>query len=257
MVFTEYDFSTSRVIVTAAGKGIGKQIVKRFVSAGANVVATDIDLCDLVESTPGIHGCRCDVSQRHEVDLMFDFALDNLGGLDVLINTAGSAGPTAALEQTDPEAWAHCIGVNLIGTYYCMRRALPHMKNQRSGSIVNFSSTAGFMGYPLRTPYCAAKWGVIGLTKSAAAEAGVMGVRVNTVCPGIVEGERMDRVIANEARAKNISEQQIRMHYADSNSLKSWITADDIADTVLFLSSPAASKITGQSIVVDGHTEYL
>lgn len=251
------NFINSRVIVTAAGAGIGKRIAERFFESGATVFASDIDAQALSNLPEQIQHQNCDVSKLDEVEILFTTALASLGGLDILVNCAGTAGPTSTIEQSDPIAWQQCITVNLMGTYYCMRKALPILKSQQKGCIINLSSTAGILGYPLRSPYCAAKWGVIGLTKSAAMEAGPSGVRINAICPGSVEGERMDRVITAEAKQKNLSEQEIRNTYTKSNSLKTWINADDIADTALFLCSSAGSKITGQAIPVDGYTENL
>jgi NAD(P)-dependent dehydrogenase (short-subunit alcohol dehydrogenase family) len=131
------------------------------------------------------------------------------------------------------------------------------MKPQGSGAVVNFSSTAGRFGYPQRSPYCASKWAVEGLTRAAAAEAGPAGVRVNAVAPGAVSGERMDRVIAAEAEATGLPEHDVRAGYVELNSLRTWITADDLAETTLFLCSAAGARIAGQSIAVDGHTQSL
>ena len=251
------DFDGFRVLVTAAAAGVGRRIAERFHESGADVFAADVDAAGLATLPDGIGRRRTDVSAEPEVDALFDEALAALGGLDVLVNAAGTAGPTATIEDSDPADWRACVDVNLYGTYLCMRRALPVMKNQHSGSILNFSSTAGLFAYAGRSPYCASKWAVEGLSKSAAAEAGPAGVRVNTICPGAVSGERMDRVIAAEARSKGIPEQQVRDNYVQLNSLRTWITADDLADTVLFLCSAAGAKISGQSMTVDGHTQGL
>ena len=251
------DFSGTRVLVSAAGGGIGRRVAERFAAAGAAVFAADVDESGLSTLPADIGRCRTDVVDPADVDTLFDEAVAALGGLDVLVNTAGTAGPTASIEDSDPDAWRACVDVNLFGTYHCLRRALPLMKGQGSGAIVNFSSTAGLFAYPNRSPYCASKWAVEGLSKSAAAEAGPFGVRVNTICPGAVAGERMDRVIAAEARETGVPEEQVRDAYVRLNSLRSWITADDLADTTLFLCSPAGSKISGQSISVDGQTQGL
>ena len=251
------DFRDYRVIVTAGGGGVGRRIAERFHELGARVVAADIDEAGLGTLADGIEVRTVDVASERDVNALFDAALDSLGGLDVLVNAAGTAGPTASIEEGDPEAWRACVEVNLFGTWLSMRRALSVMKGQGAGSIVNFSSTAGLYAYPNRSSYCASKWAVEGLSKSAAAEAGPSGVRVNTICPGAVEGERMDRVIAAEARQKGVSEREVRDDYVRLNSLRTWITADDLADTTLFLCSDAGAKISGQSIAVDGQTQGL
>jgi len=251
------DFLDHRVVVTAAGGGVGRRIAERFHESGARVFAADIDGTGLDTLADGIHVLKTDVTSETDVNALFDAALVELGGIDVLVNAAGTAGPTASIEEGDPEAWRACVEVNLFGTWLCMRRALAAMKAQGSGSIVNFSSTAGLFAYPNRSPYCASKWAVEGLSKSAAAEAGPSGVRVNTICPGAVTGERMDRVIAAEARQRGIPERQVRDDYVRLNSLRTWITADDLANMTEFLCSGAGAKISGQSIAVDGQTQGL
>lgn len=251
------EFTGARVLVTAAAAGVGRRIAERFHGLGAAVFAADVDEAGLATLPDGIRRQRTDVSSEDEVHALFDAALAQLGGLDVLVNAAGTAGRTATIEDSVPAEWRACVDVNLFGTYLCMRRALAVMKPQGAGAIVNFSSTAGRFGYPRRSPYCASKWAVEGLTRAAAAEAGPAGVRVNAIAPGAVSGERMDRVIAAEAEARGIPEQDVRDRYVELNSLRTWITADDLADTTLFLCSGAGARIAGQSIAVDGQTQGL
>lgn len=251
------DFSGRRAVVTAAGSGLGRRITERLAAAGAQVFASDADAGALDNLPPEITRQRCDVSDAAQTAQFFDAARDRMGGLDILIAAAGTAGPTGPIETTDPAEWRDCIAVNLIGAYHCLREALGPMKAQGQGCAILFSSTAGLFGYAGRSPYCASKWAVIGLTKTAAAEAGGSGVRVNAVCPGAVEGPRMDRVIAAEARATGRSPAEIRATYEAETSLGCFVTADDVADTVLFLCSDAASRISGQAIAVDGHTRML
>ena len=182
---------------------------------------------------------------------------ERFGGLEVMVNCAGIAGPTALLEEIALADWRRCVGVNLDGTFLCCRKAIRLMRRAGKGCIINISSTAGWHGYPLRTPYSAAKWAIIGLTKSIAMELGPAGIRANVICPGSIDGGRMDRVIEAEAVRKNLSAEQIREKYTAGVSLRTFIAARDIADTALFLASPAASKITGQVINVDGHLENI
>jgi NAD(P)-dependent dehydrogenase (short-subunit alcohol dehydrogenase family) len=249
--------SGKRAVITAGGGGIGRRIAERLVEAGASVFVGDIDQIAL-DSLPDMMGRRrCDVALDQDVDAFFDAAADALGEIDILINAAGTKGPTGPIEETDAAEWAACVDVNLTGAYRCLRRVLGPMKARGSGSIVNFSSTAGLFGYAERSPYCAAKWAVIGLTKCAAAEAGPFGVRVNALCPGSVEGDRMDRVIAAEAALSGRTAEQIRADYVKDTSLRCFVTADDIADTALFLCSDAGARISGQAIPVDGHTSML
>ncbi len=241
-----------RAVVTAGGSGIGKRIADRLRERGG-----DVFICDIDGEAIGAGGLMADVSQEGSVDAFIDAAVDNLGGIDLLVNTAGIAGPTGPIEALTLADWRQCLSVTLDGTFLCSRRVTPMMKAQGSGLIVNFSSTAGMFGYPNRTPYATAKWGVIGLTKSLAMELGPSGIRVNAICPGAVSGERMDRVIASEAEASDRQPEEIQEIYQRSSSLRSFVSADDIANMLLFLASPAGAKISGQALAIDGHTEYL
>ena len=153
--------------------------------------------------------------------------------------------------------WQACVAVNLHGTFLTCRWAARVMRVQGSGLILITSSTAGLFGYPLRSPYATAKWGLVGLTKTLAMELGPAGVRVNAIAPGAVEGDRMERVLANESAATGRDIEELRASYVENVSLKSWVSADDLADMALFRASPAASKISGQVMAVDGHTEAI
>lgn len=250
-------FVGKRAIVTAAGAGIARRIAEQLHAEGAQVFGCDMDEAALMTLPDGIGRQLCDVSDVAQVDDFFEAAITALGGVDILINAAGTKGPTGPIEETDPVEWHACIDVNLNGAYHCLRRVLGPMKAQGGGAIVNFSSTAGLYGYPNRSPYCAAKWALIGLTKTAAAEAGPSGVRVNAICPGAVEGERMDRVIAAEAVTTGLSEAQIRTDYVKDTSMRCFVTADDISEMALFLCSDAGARVSGQAISVDGHTSML
>ena len=247
-----------RVMITAGAAGIGRAIALGFAGQGARVEICDIDSAALDEFSgiaPSI-GTTCrDVSDPAAVDVWFDTCLDRLGGLDVLINNAGIAGPTAPVEDMDYDGWQQCITVCLDSQFLSARRAVPVMKRQRTGSIINISSGAGLAGYPYRSPYCAAKWAVIGLTKSLAAELGPYNVRANCICPGAVSGPRMDRVIAAEAKASGRSEDDIRASYTRGVSLRRFVEPEEIADAALFLASPAAKMISGEALSVDGHAE--
>ncbi|MCH8808391.1 MAG: SDR family oxidoreductase [Proteobacteria bacterium] len=249
-----------RVVVTAGGAGIGRAVAEAFSAAGARVHVCDIDadrLADLGCAAPRIGRSLADVADPAQVARLFDEALAGLGGLDVLVNNAGIAGPTGAVEDCDPAAWRQTLAVNLDGAFHCLRRAIPVMKQARAGSIVNIASTAGLFGYPLRAPYVASKWALIGLTKTLAIELGPWGIRANAVCPGSIEGPRMDRVIAAEAAARGLNETEIRDAYLRQTSLRCFIDAADIAQMVLFLCSNVGAKITGQAMTVDGNTESL
>ena len=247
-----------RVVVTAAATGIGHAIARGFLDAGARVHICDVDSEALAAfQAPGLGGTHADVADEAAVDRLFDDALDRLGGLDVLVNNAGIAGPTGEIETLDTEEWRRTIAVNLDGQFYCLRRAVPLLKQAGGGSIVNLSSTAGLFGFPLRTPYAASKWAVVGLTKTLAMELGPFGIRVNAICPGPVEGERIDRVIAAHAEATGESIAEARKSMTRRISMHSFVTAQDIADMVLFICSDAGAKVSGQALAVDGHTESL
>jgi NAD(P)-dependent dehydrogenase (short-subunit alcohol dehydrogenase family) len=254
------DLKDKRVLVTAGAAGLGRAIAEAFADAGARVYVCDADaaaLGSLAEARPEIRGIEADVGDPAQVDRLFDEALDRLGGLDVLVNNAGIAGPTGPLESCSVADWRRTLAIDLDGQFFCLRRALPAMKQAGAGAIVNISSTAGLMGYPLRTPYASAKWAVIGLTKSLAIELGPYGIRVNAICPGSVAGARMARVIRSEAAVRGISEEEVRQAYVSTTSMGSFIRPEDIAATVLFLCSDLGASISGQAIAVDGNTETL
>lgn len=244
-----------KVIVTAGGSGIGKAIADKFLAGGAHVHIADIspEAVDAQSGTTNLTASVADVSDEDSVAEMFNAAITNLGGLTTMVNCAGIAGPTAALEHIALQDWRACLAVNLDGAFLCSRMAIPHLKAIGSGSIVNISSTAGLMGYPLRSPYASAKWALIGLTKTMAMELGPYGIRVNVICPGSVDGPRMDRVIAAEAAKKGVEAEVIRDRYTADSSLRTFIDAEDIANMVSFLSSDEARRVSGQAIPVDGH----
>ena len=249
-----------RVLVTAGAAGIGKAIARTFLENGARVHICDVDVAALktfAVEFPSVSRTEADVSSLQDVDRLFDDAGRALGGLDVLVNNAGIAGPTAKVEDIRPQDWERCIAVDLNGMFYCTRKAMPMIKAAGGGSIVNLSSAAGRHGFPQRSPYSAAKWGVVGFTKSLAVEAGPDNVRVNAILPGIVEGERMDRVVAAKAKALGVSDAAFRETFLETTSLRSTVSAQDIADMVFFLCSDAGKRITGQPISVDADVRYL
>jgi NAD(P)-dependent dehydrogenase (short-subunit alcohol dehydrogenase family) len=249
-----------RAVVTAAATGIGRVIAETLVANGARVHICDLNETALAacrDALPTIGATRADVANEAEVDRLFDEALAHLGGIDLLVNNAGIAGPTAAVETISLAQWEETLAVNITGQFLCTRRATPHIKAAGGGLIVNLSSAAGLFGFPNRTPYAAAKWAVIGFTKSLAMELGGFNIRVNAICPGIVEGERQDRVIAAKAQAEGRTVEEVRTQITRQNSLRTFVQAQDIANMVLFLTSPAGNKISGQALSVDGHTETL
>ena len=256
----EYSAKGLRVVVTAGAAGIGRAIARTFAGQGARVHICDIDdkaLKEMTDLAPEVTQSRADVSSVADVERLFQDAKQRLGGLDVLVNNAGIAGPTAKVEDIRPEDWERCIAIDLNGMFYCTRKAMPMIKAAGGGSIINLSSIAGRFGFPLRTPYAAAKWAVVGFTQSLAAEAGPDKVRVNCIQPGIVEGERVDRIIAAKAEQLGVSSGEILARMVEGISLKTTVTAQDVANTALFLASDAGKHISGQAISVCGGARYL
>lgn len=249
-----------RVLVTAGAAGIGLEVVRAFLRDGARVHICDVDeaaLEALAKAHPEVGRSRTDVADRAQVAKLFDDAAGQLGGLDCLVNNAGIAGPTGHVESIDPVEWDRCLAVDLTGQFNCTRLAVPHLKKSRNGSIVNLSSAAGKFGFPLRTAYAAAKWGVIGFTKSLAMELGEFGIRANAILPGVVAGERQDRVLTAKAQARGISFEEQKRNALAQASIKEMIRPEQLADIIVFLASPAARTISGQAIAVDGDLQSL
>jgi len=249
-----------RVLVTAGAAGIGRAIAQTFVDHGARVHVCDIDTAALAAAKrelPAVTQTVADVANLVDVDRLFVDARRELGGLDVLVNNAGIAGPTARVEDIRTEDWDRCIAVDLNGMFYCTRLAMPLLKAAGGGSIINLSSAAGRLGFPRRTPYAAAKWAVVGFTKSLAMEAGPDRVRVNCIQPGMVAGERIDRVLDARARAKGIPFEQERELSQQTVSLRTFVSAQDIANMALFLATEAGKHVTGQALAVCGDVQVL
>ena len=256
----EKGLENKRVLVTAGAGGIGRAVAEAFLDAGARVHICDIDadaLSAFADERPDLGSTVADVADVAAVDRLFADLSAVLGDLDILVKAAGAKRPTGPIETLAPEAWRQCVAVNLDGQFHCARRAVPMLKAGGGGSIVCIASTAGIMGYPLRTPYAAAKWGVIGLAKTLALELGDFGIRVNAICPGPVRGARMEAVIRDEAGARGVDEAAVREDYTKLNALRTLIDAEDIASMILFLCSDAGRRITGQVISVDGDTISL
>ncbi|UFN47442.1 SDR family oxidoreductase [Roseomonas sp. OT10] len=246
-----------RVLVTAGGAGIGRGIVDAFVEEGAKVFTCDIDAASLATLPEGVGSMAVDVADRAQVAALFDAALGFLGGLDVLVNNAGIAGPTGRVEELNPEDWDRCLQVCLTSQFDCARLAVPHLRQSANPSIVNLSSAAGRFGFALRSPYAAAKWGVIGFTKSLSIELGEAGIRVNAILPGLVAGDRQRRVLEAKAQQKGVSFAEMERTAFSFTSIKEYVTARQLADQVLFLCSPRGRTISGQAIAVDGDTRML
>lgn len=251
---------TQRILVTAGAAGIGRAIAEAFLADGADVAICDVDsdqLAAMQEAYPTLIAGQVDVTNEAEMDAFLQQLKERWQGIDVVCANAGTGGPAGRIETLDFDEWQHCVATNLHGSFLTCRWAARLMRAQGSGLICLTSSTAGQMGYPLRSPYASAKWAIVGLTKTLAMELGEAGVRVNAICPGAVEGPRMDRVIENEASARGQAVDAVRQSYVKGVSMKTWVTAQDIANTVRFLASTSGSKISGQILAVDGHTETL
>jgi NAD(P)-dependent dehydrogenase (short-subunit alcohol dehydrogenase family) len=247
------------VVVTGAGYGIGRGIAEAFGREGARLVLAGrsreklATVADALSAGPGAAlAVPTDLRDEGEVDRLFSTVREKLGRLDVLVNNAGIAGPTALARDVSTAEWEETLRVNLTGAFLCARRASALMIEARRGAIVNISSVAGRMGYPMRTPYAASKWGMIGLSHSLAAELGPHGIRVNAVLPGSTEGERIERVIAARATAEQRTPEEVRRWFTKDVPLQRMVTADEVAGAVLFLASDDASGVTGQAFSVCG-----
>ncbi len=249
-----------RVLITAGAGGIGLAVAERLARHGARIF-----ICDVAEAALDAFGrkfpeagrMKADVSDEAAVDRMFDEIAKTLGGLDALINNAGIAGPTGGVDEIDPADWRRCLDIDLTGQFLCARRAVPMLKAAGGGSIVNMSSAAGRHGYAFRTPYAAAKFGVIGFTQSLAKELGPKNIRVNAILPGIVEGPRMEGVIRDRAAQLGLPYTEMEKEYLARVSLRRMVSPHDVAAMIAFLLSDAGANISGQSLGVDGNVETL
>ena len=255
-----FGLQDARVLVTAGASGIGLATARAFAQEGARVHVCDVDeaALDALGTTDSTLGRSvCDVADRAAVARLFVDVVDALGGLDVLVNNAGIAGPTGRCEDLDPDAWERTLAINITGQFHCARLAIPHLRQSGNASIANLSSAAGRFGFPLRTPYAASKWAVIGFTKSLSMELGGDGIRVNAICPGSVAGPRIESVIANKASARGVAPDVVRAELVNKASLKRMITAEDVAHAIVFLASPLAANISGHALPVDGDTQSM
>lgn len=249
-----------RVVITAAGSGIGRVMAQVFQAAGATLFVSDVDnaaLDDLGRELPDAGRMVCDVADEDEVDRFIDAALARMGGIDVLINNAGIAGPAKPVEDIEPAEFDRVMAVNIGGQFRMARRVVPGMKRARDGVIVNLSSAAGKFAFPLRSPYSASKWAVVGFTKTLAAELGAHGIRVNAILPGPVEGDRIDRVIEDKAAARGVSVDEMRADFLSFTSMGKMIDPLDLARLALYLSTDAGKAISGQALSVDADTQFL
>lgn len=249
-----------RVYITAGASGLGRAFAEAFLPQGAQVAVVDRDieaLAAFAKAHPDCIALEADVTDEAGLAETLSFAKASFGGLDVICANAGTGGPAGPLETLDAQEWRDCVDVNLTGAFLTAKHAIPTLKEQGSGLILFTTSTAGQWGYPNRSPYSAAKWALVGLTKGLAMELGEFGIRVNAIAPGSVEGDRMERVLNMEAKARDIDPEVVRAEYVKGVSMKTWVSAEDIAATATWLASDAARRISGQVIAVDGNTETL
>ena len=244
-------------VVTAGAAGIGRAMAETFMAAGAKVAICDVDpeaVSQFQSDHPDALARVADVTNEAQIGAFLEETA-KLGPPDIVCANAGIGGPASVIEDLSLEDWKDCLSVNLDGAFLTCRWAAAQMKPRGKGLVLLTSSTAGQFGYPFRSPYATAKWGIIGLMRTLAVELGPHGIRVNAICPGSVEGPRMDRVVANEARARGVSEADVRKAYVEGVSMKTWVSAQDIANTALYLASDLGAKVSGQDLAVDGHTE--
>lgn len=243
-----------RVLITAAAAGIGLEIARAFSSSGADVFITDINE-QAIEAAkneiPCLRATVCNNGRRTDIERMVPAAVQALGGLDVLINNAGIEGPTAPVEEMDPEKWEEVMTINLVGTFNVTRLAIPHLKRSLGGSIIIMSSLGGRFGYPNRSPYNVAKAGLIGFAKTLAIELGDYNIRSNAIAPGAVGGQRIENVLQGRATASGRSIEEERASMLHIQTFKKFVDPQEIASLCVFLASDAGRSITGQVIPID------
>ena len=245
-----------RVLISAGAAGIGKEIAAAFLSAGDSVYTCDIDRAALdatARELPGLKTGVCDVGDRKQIEAMIKDAASQLGGgVDILVNNAGISGPTAPVQDVDPDQWEAVLKIDLTGTFLITKAAIPHLIESGRGVIINMSSAAGRFGYPNRSPYSTVKWGLIGFTKTLSMELGAHNIRANAILPGAVDGDRIQRVFEGRAKASGKSVQEIKTESMSNQSLPYLVDPKDIAALAVFLASDAAKSISGQIMPIDG-----
>ena len=252
-----------KIVISGGASGIGWATTKICVAKGASVYLCDIDNLALnkIKKHPSynrnIFAAKADASKETEVIKFFKIIKKKFKYLDCLINNVGVAGPTGSIEKLNSRDWVRTLYVNVVSHFYFTKQAIPLIKKTKKGSIINISSGAGIMGYPLRSSYAASKWAIVGLTKTLAMELGKYKIRVNAICPGTVKGDRMKRVIRDKAKFTKISPKTIENDFISMASMKSWIKEEDIGNMCAYLISDGADNVSGQVIAVDGNTERM
>lgn len=249
-----------KVLITAGGSGIGRCIAEAFLKPGDQVFVCDINdshLQQFRQDYPQLHTFCCDLGQPEYVQAMFDTAVQQLGGLDILINNTGVSGPTVAAEELSFEEWTQVLNLNLNSTFLVTKLAIPYLKQSDAGVIINLSSIAGRMGYPFRLAYSTSKWGIVSFTKTLSMELGAFDIRVNAILPGAVDGERVQRVLQARAESMNISIKDVTENALANQSIKHFVNPKHIADLCIFLASDSGRSISGQILPIDGDKQRL
>ena len=260
---TNQSLKNKKIIISAGASGIGWATAKLCISRGAQIFLCDINekLINKINKNDKyknkIFAYECDASNEGEVINFFSKISKKTKKIDALINNVGIAGPTGTLEKLDSEAWERTLQVNVVSHFYFTKQAIPIIKKNKNGSIINLSSGAGIMGFPLRSPYAASKWAIVGLTKTLAMELGKFKIRVNAICPGTIKGNRMIRVIKDKANFLKISKKKIEKEFVSMASMNCWVYEEDIGKMSSFLISDDAVRISGQVIGVDGNAIRL
>lgn len=246
-------------IITGGGGGIGRAIALRFAREGAIVVVAGPTEEKVTAVAKEIHGAgarglavHTDVADEASVKRMVSAALSEYRQIDILVNNAGIAGPTALVPKITREEWDHTLAVNVTGAFLCAKHALPHMIERSSGCIINITSIAGLQAYAFRSPYCASKWAMIGLTQTLAEEAGRYNITANAIAPGPVRGPRIERVIRSRAEEMKLPYEEVVRQYVEPTALKRMVEEDDIAAMALFLASDEGRNITGETLNISG-----
>ena len=252
-----------KIIISAGASGIGWATTKVCLSRGAIVYLCDIENKSLnkIKKHPlankKLFYYGCDASDEDDVSNFFSQVNRKTKKVDALINNVGVAGPTGTIEKLSSEDWEKTLKINVISHFYFAKLAIPMLKKNKGGSIINISSGAGIMGFPLRSPYAASKWAVIGLTKTLAMELGKFKIRVNAICPGTIKGDRMIRVIRDKAKFLKVSKKKIEKDFISMASMNSWINEEDIGKMCSYLISSDGEKISGQAIPIDGNATRM
>lgn len=247
-------------LVTGAAKGMGRAISLRLAGEGADLVlaAREMPPLETVAAEARALGrrtlvVRADVRDEEQVRAMVESAVKAFDRIDVLVNCAGGTGPIETpVQELRVEDWDDLLAINLRGTFLPTKHVVPVMLRQRRGKIVNIAGTSGLRGYKLRAAYSSSKWAVRGFTRTVALEVGPHGINVNCVAPGIVGGERMDRLCREKARKRGWTPEQVYEEYVQDMALRRVTTAEDVANAVLFLSTDESRNMTGQCLTVDG-----